>query len=121
MLKIRQEQAVAFENRAFERFIQNAIIHLRQQLSERIALKSDQELANWVRDARQRAKTFNLVTEKQIMCFLDAEVLLGQKYYEAKQHNWAWQVLKSKKLGPDDKAGLLLATACSFAKEQGAQ
>src|SRR5215467_10139901 len=118
MLKIRPDQTAQFELDAVERFVRRAVAHLRKELPDRVNAKNDAQLAQWVRDAMARAGPFDLRTEKQIMFFLDAEVLLGPRFYESPEHDWAGKVLTSGKLHPDDKAGVLLATACSFDRER---
>jgi hypothetical protein len=52
------------------------------------------------------------------MCFVDADVLLGRGFHGDPAYHWADTLLRSDKLEPDDKAGLLLATACSVYKDK---
>ena len=114
MLRIRQEQTRPFAEQSAARFLRTAIAHLRQKLPERVQSRTDVELEEWAKDVEQRMAGFGLGTEKQIMCVLDAEVLLGPRFYERPEHYWAMDALTGNKLGPSDKAALILATACSF-------
>jgi hypothetical protein len=118
VLNIRNEQATAFQANAYTGFLRRAVQHLRKELPHRVVDRSDPELADWARDATRRAETYGLRTERQIMFFLDAEVLLGANFYADPRHAWAATVLQSNKLHPDDKAGTLLATACSLDRER---
>lgn len=119
---IKRHHAEAFQSAAQGNFERAAVAHLREKLSAQVSGESDHVLTLRVRDATARAKDFGLVTQQQVMCFLDSEVLLGKKFYERGEHLWASQLLHSDKVISDDKAGLLLATASSFFREKpGAQ
>jgi hypothetical protein len=115
MFTIRQQHKDAFATQSKKAFEQAAILHLREKLSQRVAGLSDAELGDWVRDVTIRAGQFGLITQQQIMCFLDSEVLLGKLFYERRGYEWAGPILRSGHLQADDRAGLLLATSCSFA------
>jgi hypothetical protein len=117
MLRIRPDQTGQFEQDAIEKFVRRAIAHLHKELSDRVIGKSDRDLAFWVHDIMKRAESFDLKTEQQIMCFLDAEALLGVRFYDDPRYAWAKELVRSKHLSPPDKAGLLLATACSVDRE----
>jgi len=80
MLRIRQDQVAPFEQDATGKFVRRAIAHLRTELPDRVSGKSDQELAGWVFDVMSRGEPYERKTEQQIMCFLDAEVLLGPRF-----------------------------------------
>jgi hypothetical protein len=113
MLTIRSEQDATFGENATAGFVRRAVSHLRAELSDRVIDRSDDQLRAWVRDAITRADFFGLRTEKQIICFLDSEVLLGPQFYQYPHLGWAQEILSSTKLHPDDKSRLLLAAACS--------
>lgn len=115
---IRQEQLKELEQVASRRFERAAVDHLRSELTSKVAGLSDLHLLEWTRDVVSRAASFQLLTQRQAMCFLDAEVLLGRRFYEQPSHTWALHVLRSDKLLPQDKAMLLLATACSIQRER---
>jgi hypothetical protein len=112
-LIIRNSQKEAFSAASNHAFEQSAIEHLRKELPEAVAGRSDDDLLVWVRDAVSRSSAFGLKTQRQIMCFLDAEALLGERFYRQKGNEWAMSVLRSANLSAQDKAGVLLATACS--------
>ena len=115
---IRNEQKDAFAESAQRQFERTAVEHLRKEMTEQVKKFSDEQLRVWVREAIVRAQRFGLVTQRQIMCFLDSEVLLGKRFYESAQDAWADKVLRSDQLVGNDKAGLLLATACSVYRER---
>ena|ERR1039458_3514913 len=115
---IRRDQQLAFERSATERFERAALEHLRNELPDRITGLSDDHVRAWIRGAIPRANSFDLKTEREIMCFLDAEALLGENFYNTEEHAWASQVLGSRELNAQDKSGILLATACSVYRDR---
>ena len=115
---LRKQNMDAFQTAATRGFEQAAVSHLRQKLAAQVSGESGDALIAWVRDAMDRAAHFQLLTQQQIMCFLDAEALLGKRFYERAEHAWASGVLRSRQLQADDKAGLLLATSCSFFRDK---
>lgn len=121
MLKIRPDQTPSFEASAIDNFVQRAVSHLRTELPDHVRALSDQQLDTWVRDVMMRGEAFGLRSEKQVICMLDSEVLLGPKFYDDPKHRWARTIVTSDKLHPDDKSRVLLATACSVSRGQGAQ
>ena len=118
MFTIRQGHTDAFSAQAKMTFEEAAVAHLHEKLADRVRGQSELELKEWIRDAVARAEPFGLVTQQQIMCFVDSEALLGKCFYRSPEHAWASRVLESEHLQAGDKAGLLLATACSFFREK---
>jgi hypothetical protein len=59
-----------------------------------------------------RAEPFGLTTEIQIMCLLDAEILLGPRFYETSRHTWAPAILEAEGADPDSRARRVLQKAC---------
>ena len=114
MLKLRREQAQVFETQALQDFIRRAIAHLRAELPERVSGRNDADLAGHIRDIVARAKPFAFTTEIQIMCLLDAEILLGPRFYETDQHAWAAAILEAGGADPDLSARTLLQKACAL-------
>ena len=115
---IRNSQKEAFSAASIRAFEQSAIEHLRKEFPQVVEGRSDEDLLVWVRDAVSRSGTFGLKTQRQIMCFLDAEALLGESFYREPRHKWAMTTLKSRNVSPQDKSMLLLATACSIHREK---
>jgi hypothetical protein len=121
MLEIRQSQAQGFAEGATAGFVRRVVAHLRQKLPDRVRSFTDSQLSDWVRDVIARGAPFGLKSERQIVCLVDCEVLLGQRFYETLGHAWAKVTLQSTKLHPEDKAQLLLATACSLDRDKAAR
>ena len=114
MLRMRQEQIREFDNAAFGNFMRRAVEHLRRELPECVSARTDEDLAIWVREAVFRGEAHLLRTERQIMCLLDSEVLLGPRFYEDPRHAWALALLCDAGVDPNEKGEGLLARACSL-------
>jgi hypothetical protein len=115
MLTIRSGQESTFEEIAERGFVTRAIAHLRRHFSTQMRQgTTDEQLGAWARASTSRAEAFELRTERQIICFLDCEAMLGVRFYEQEAHGWAKVVLSSTKLSADDRARLLLATSSSI-------
>jgi hypothetical protein len=117
MAKIRQEQEDLFRQEAEADFNRRVLLHVRRDLTEPAAAMSDEEILRIVRECGPRAAKHGLTSERHLMCFVDASILLGRSFEEKPSQAWARELLKSSKLSATDKANLLLATACSVYKE----
>jgi len=117
MAKIRQEQEDLFRQEAEADFNRRVLLHVRRDLTEPAAAMSDEEILRIVRECGPRAAKHGLTSERHLMCFVDASILLGRSFEEKPSQAWARELLKSSKLAATDKANLLLATACSVYKE----
>ena len=120
MKKLKRKQLENFQKSAHESFERRALLHLRRDLNAVTAELRDEDLMAVVRQAGALAKEYGLVTEVQTICFVDATILLGVRFETKPNYEWAQEILKSKVLGPQDRANLLLATAFSvFRNEKG--
>jgi hypothetical protein len=113
-LRINRDQEDAYRREAEANFNRRVLMHVRRDLAEPAALLSDEDLLRRVRECAPRAEKHGLVTEKQLMCFVDASILLGPDFDQHRDNKWVQTLLISDKLSPADKANLLLATACSI-------
>src|SRR4051794_30394633 len=113
MFKIRKEQQQVFQKRAAAQFESNALQHLRRDLAEQTKAYTDEQLRTRVNDCIPRAAAYGLMSQKQLMCFVDVSFLLGEHFDADPQHRWSKELLESTKVSALDKGNLLLATACS--------
>jgi hypothetical protein len=111
MLKIRAEQNSEFADQARQSFVERALRHAREELPGPVSCLSDDELRQSVRRATGRAGVYGLTTERQIICFLDASLLLGEGFEEQRQHEALRRLLLLDGIPPDRKAATLLAAA----------
>jgi hypothetical protein len=112
MLRISQEQADVFRQEAEADFNRRVLKHVRRDLADPAAGLSDEDILRRARECAPLAGKHGLVTEKQLMCFVDTSILLGQGFDRDPNQKWVQTLLASTKLSAGDKANLLLATAC---------
>ena len=118
MFRIRDNHVKAFRAEHFSDFMQRALRHLRRDLPEQTSKLTDDQMRERVESCVRRATDFGLLSERQAICFVDSSFLLGIGFESDPRYDWAPPILKSDKLDPTDRAHLLLATACSVAKDQ---
>ena len=106
----------AFQKQAMEDFETRAVRHLRRNLPKPTAKWSDDDLRRRVRECIPRAKEYDLVSEQQVICFVDTSYLLGENFDKDSKYDWSPELLKSTELSPRDKAHRLRAAACNIYK-----
>src|SRR5205809_2594726 len=115
MLQIRQTQLDVFRPLMLRDFEERAISHFRRQLPEHVAQCSDDQLCARIRRFIDEAGRYGLHTEYNVLCFADASILLGDGFEQEGDHSWALGVLRNSKLSAQQRAELLLDTACELA------
>lgn len=114
-MKLRPEQEAILRRHSRATFEAEALAHVRQHFAESVSAQSNEQLLQRIRSCEQRAAGYGLDTPRQVICFLDTSLLLGEYFDTNPAYGWALKTLTSKALSPSDRAGLLLATACSVA------
>ena len=113
MLNIRNDQIGMLSERMVSNFVNRALLHIRAHFPDRVLNQTDEQLRREIGDAIKRAGEFNFSTERQIMCFIDVEVILGRYFYDDPRYLWMKAVLKSSSLNDDDRSRVLLSSAFS--------
>lgn len=115
MINFRNQQLEVLQRSSRDDFESRAVVHVKNDLPPVLTKNlEDSAILFQVRRSCKRATDYGLCTEKQLMCFVDATFLLGLSFETEKEHPWALELLHSERLSDDDKARLLLATACSL-------
>jgi hypothetical protein len=115
MLKIRQEQVDALLAVRWDAFYRRVCAHVRKEFPEEAARLGEAGLRSVFDSSVTRSDRFGLRTERQIVCIVDATVMLGDRFEEQARYDWALQVLTSPHLIADDRARLVLVTAAKVA------
>jgi hypothetical protein len=111
MFQIRNQQIDALQADMLRRFEDAAIEHLRLHLTSQAQSYTDDELRQRVRECTIRAELYGLTSEQEIMCFVDATYLLGDRFDSDPSIPWAKELLEDQDLKPPDKAETLLEWA----------
>lgn len=117
MFKLEKQQIDALKFQALQQFLEQAVQHLRQELSDQTRQYTDAQLRNRVRICIQRTQKYELKSKREVMCFVDVTFLLGESFDTDGSQPWAMALLSSTRLSSGDRANLLLATACSVYRD----
>jgi len=119
MLKIRQEQIDALVAVRWEAFFIRVCKHVRKAFPEVARQLGDAGLRPVFDSVVRRSHAFELRTERQIVCMMDATILLGDQFEDHPRYQWARDVLTSPYLVADDRAKLVLVTATRISNPDG--
>ncbi len=116
MFQLREEHEKALASVALENFEDRAVVHIRKNLPRQAAGLTEEDLRSRIRRESERSRTFGLKSEQQIMRFVDANFVLGEKYLDDPGNQWAHQILQEK-TGADERAIKLLDNAVKHSAE----
>ena len=111
MFKLRKAHMAAFEDAVFQDFEERAIDHLRTELPALAQPYDDGTLRQRIRAGIKRAAHYGLTTEHQLICFIDATFLLGERFDSDPGHDWALAILRHRHWSAATRADKLLAAA----------
>ena len=100
---IRKAQMDAMSDYVFDSFIQRMVIHLRAKCQEQTAAISDAELDKFVRAGVDRAHSFNVRSEPNLVTFLEYASRYGMDFYASAPFSGAQSVLENGKLNETEK------------------
>src|SRR6266496_3778491 len=100
MLAIRAQQLEDLEASDRTRFVEKAVDHLRETFPENLRGYAAPILQSMIRDSIARAEQIGFHTRRQIICFVDAEVLAGLGFHELPENDWARRVTANDSLNP---------------------
>jgi hypothetical protein len=108
----------AFERVALDNFEERGVRHFREQMPVDAARYTDAELRERVRRSVARCRAYGLTTERQIMCFADAGLLIGENFDTDRDHPWAPYILQNREVAPEERASAVLHIAISIRREE---
>lgn len=111
MFKLRQEHLKAFSQLTLESFLNRGVSHLRKHFPSRVEDASDDDLRNWIRSCIPRAGAYGLTSQYEVMCFVDATILLGADFDSEPNYRLAAQLLCDASKPNQKRAKLLLDEA----------
>ena len=95
---IRKAQMDALSDYVFQSFVQRMVVRLRAKCPEQTSGMSDDEIGKFVSAAVDRANSFNVHTEKNLVTFLEFATRYGMDFYTAAPFNGAQDVLENERL-----------------------
>jgi len=88
MLTIRAQQLAILGADAERQFIERMCLHLRQQFPDETKERNDAELQQQIRNEIRTAKTFELISERDIVLYLHLGMMYGPGFIENEQNAW---------------------------------
>lgn len=116
MFQLRDQHVRGMEQVAEDNFVGRAVRHLRQTFPNTTAPQPDGNLSERVKRGIARAKPYGLTSEKQVMCFLDSGMILGETFDTHPDHAWAHAILVSDQPA-DWRARSVLSRSVELARQ----
>jgi len=115
---IRSEQMLALEQACNKAFGERMLARIRQYFPKHAELLSEDELRVLIALARERARSHDLVSERNVALYLDLMCFLGSGFDTDPQIPWAAEILADRSFPtPDARAGKLHAQGWDFAQK----
>lgn len=111
MFKMRDAHLQAFSDLALEGFLERATAHVRRLFPNECASARDLDLRKWFRRCIDRAGTYGLASEYEVMCYVDTTFLLGANFDTDPNHLWALELLMDQEKAPRERAEQLIEEA----------
>ncbi len=118
MFELSGDHMQRFSEMRIESFEDRAVEHLRQCLGHEVDDQSDDQLRERVHRSMKRSELYGLTNERQIMCFVDSGVLVGEYFDLDPAQTWAAHILRHPTASPDHKAAAILHIATEVRKDQ---
>src|SRR3954466_5305786 len=93
MLIVRKEQMAMFEAHLGQRFRNQVRKHVRQEFPEQTKGLTDPAIDKRIADATERARLYEIGTERDITLFVDLVFLLGANFEQERKMAWAKKIL----------------------------
>jgi hypothetical protein len=117
MVQMQPEHMSAFEAAQVARFIDRAVAHARRTLPKHAEPFSDDQLRARFRHQMPASQNYGLRSERQLLCFFDAGLLLGETFDRDPALPWPRELLMDYSKTADDRAITLLSMAIDTNKE----
>ena len=96
MLVIRETQMQVFDDYAFQQFIDDMVIELRNDYPTQTAEMPEKDLRKMIEDGTNRAEIYDVTMVSDVQRFLGCMLLLGQNFDTEDQTVWAGKILRDK-------------------------
>ncbi|HEX5747841.1 MAG TPA: hypothetical protein VFZ09_16475 [Archangium sp.] len=103
MWKITASQMREMGKALQQRFELGAVDYLRTNFADWSELKPDAELFNLIRLAINRARTYGITIEADVLRYLDYMVIYSQEFDTEPATSWAGEILRAQELSGTEK------------------
>lgn len=98
MLTIRKEQVKVFGPISMKSFEDRMVVHLKQVFPDRVSTMQEPALLDTIRHGVQRARTYSIVSERDVCKYIDLAVLYGRDFDQDAALPWAATILQNKSI-----------------------
>jgi hypothetical protein len=111
MINMQPEHIRAFETAQMKGFEDRAIAHARKTLPRETEGRDDNQLRSLFQREIVKSQSYGLKSERQILCFLDAGLMLGEGFDRAPNRGWVRELLLDSRRHPEERARTLARRA----------
>jgi hypothetical protein len=111
MIEMQPEHIRAFETAQMRSFEDRAIAHARKTLPLETESLDDGQLRSRFQREIVKSQSYGLKSERQILCFLDAGLMLGEGFDRAPNRGWVRELLLDSQRHPEERARTLAKRA----------
>jgi len=105
MMRIRKEQNNELAKAAVKRFEDFMVVHLNEFFPEHCKALGKDGTREVIREGIERARTYSIVSERDVCKFIDLKVALGRSFDTDPALPWAARILNDKSI-PDPRQRL---------------
>ena len=120
MLKIRREQYEALRAAYRELYVDRTRDYFRRNWFDACEALSDEQLSQLVREARDRAETYGITIEADVVRFTEVWLLLGGDFDRSNDYPWAEVVLTDQDTSGTIKTEQIVQAAAEVLDDNGA-
>lgn len=96
MLTIRKEQIAVWQSAISEDFIDRACGYFRRRWTGKCSEMSDRQLDAMIRAARDRAESYGIEVQRDVVRFMEVWLFLGADFDRSPDHPWAARILEDE-------------------------
>ena len=103
MLIIRQEQMDEFTKFELKKFEDSMVLHLRQDLSEKVEGLPGEDLRDIIQRGISVAEEYGIQIEDDVKRYIDLMFILGEDFDTSEESIWAGELLKKEEMEPEER------------------
>ena len=119
MLKIRSEQHQALREAYRELYVDRTSVYFRRNWAEECEKLDDDQLREMICDARDRAETYDIDLEADVVRFTEVWLMLGADFDRSADYPWAAAVLSDEDTDGTIKVEQLAGAAVDVLDDKG--
>jgi len=103
MLMIRKSQMDEFVKYELKKFEDHMVLHLRQDLSEKVKDLPEETLRDIIQRGISVAEDYGIRIEDDVKRYIDLMFILGEDFDTSEESIWAGELLKKEEMEPEER------------------